>query len=444
MDVRTAAFNLLVKTFKEEGYSNYLYESAVKRNPEWADADRRFLKALYFGVLRNIYLLDYLVKWLYKGEYSKLPENIKFILRMGIYQINSMDKVPHYAIINEAVNLAKKVGHIGTAKLVNALLRRASREPEVISNMADNLLKNNDVASMVALTSHPEWLVNKYVSEYGHDKALSLLNANNSMPSQNYRVSDFDEFEKGVDGKGLNIEKNLFNRVGVSIESPPNELIEKLRYEDALSSQDQSSLIAVSLMDGASGRVLELCCGRGNKTGAMLKYIDNKAIIINIDRSISKLRDFQLQNRSLPTRCFPICCDVLKPLPFIEKYQYVFLDAPCSGLGVVRRHPEIKYRQSQEKVLEMTGIQYRALSNAAEYLDINGKLIYSVCSFEREETSDVVNKFLSSNPGFSMVDIGTIRPDLNDAGLVSDGFLKVFPGSYGMDGFFSAVLKKNR
>jgi 16S rRNA (cytosine967-C5)-methyltransferase len=197
-------------------------------------------------------------------------------------------------------------------------------------------------------------------------------------------------------------------------------------------------------MDGATGRVLELCCGRGNKTGAMLKYVDNKAIIINIDRSISKLRDFQLQNRSLPTRCFPICCDVLKSLPFIEKYQCIFLDAPCSGLGVVRRHPEIKYRQSQEKVLEMAGIQYRALCNAADNLDINGKLIYSVCSFEREETSDVVNKFLSANPGFSKIDIGSIRSDLKNAGLVSDGFLKVFPGSYGMDGFFSAMLKKNR
>jgi 16S rRNA (cytosine967-C5)-methyltransferase len=443
MEVRTAAFKLLQKTFKEEGFSNYLYESALSKNPEWTETDRRFLKALYFGVLREMYLLDHLTSTLYKGDFAKLPESIKIILRLGMYQIMSMDKVPPYALINEAVKLAKKVGHQGTAKLVNALLRRGSKDKETLVSLLDNIRKNNDVKGISLSMSHPEWLVKKYVAEHGLERTIAILEANNQIPAQNFRVRDTGKLEQFRIPWELKIEKNQFNKVGVSFENPDNSIIEKLKSDKVVASQDQSSLIAVSLLEGAEGRVLELCCVRGNKTEPMLKYIDNKAVIINADLSVSKLLEMKYQFSSAKGRCFSVCCDVLKPLPFIEKYKYIFLDAPCSGLGVVRRHPEIKYHQSPEKITQMADIQFRILTNAALNLEKNGALIYSVCSFEREETLTIIERFLAENPDFSKIDIGQKRPDLAQSDLIFDGFLRILPGKYGMDGFFTAMLTRS-
>jgi 16S rRNA (cytosine967-C5)-methyltransferase len=440
MDVRTAALKLLQKTFREEAFSNYLYESAVANNPGWSEQDRRLLKALYFGVLRQLILLDYILSGLYDKDFSKIPENIKIILRIGIYQIISMDKIPLHAAINEAVNMAKKHGHQGTVKLVNALLRRASRETEIISAKIKEL-ESSDIKGVAIAISHPDWMVRKYFNEFGSEKAKFVLQANSQVPPSNFRVRNEAEVEKAI-AEGVKIEKNLYNKVGVLLAGQGGEVVDRLKTTGAIAPQDQSSLIAVSLLEGATGNILELCSGRGNKTDAMFKYIDNKVVITCIDQTINKLRHAKQSLAPFSKRVLPICCDILKPLPTIEKYQYIFLDAPCSGLGVVRRHPEIKYRMSLQKIEQMAEIQYIAITNASKYLKEGGKLIYCVCSFEREETFGVINRFINENGAFIKVDIGKLRPDLSGAGLITDGCLRILPGDNGMDGFFAAMLTK--
>ncbi|MBI3793477.1 MAG: hypothetical protein HY280_01960 [Nitrospinae bacterium] len=441
MNVRTAALKLLQRTYKEEGFSNYLYESSVENNREWSDADRHFLKALYFGVLRQTIFLDHVISTLYDKDASKIPETIRIILQIGLYQIISMDKVPDYAAINESVKMTKKFGHQGTAGLVNALLRKATREMDSIKSRL-NISKYTAISMISTATSHPDWLVNKYLAEFGTETTIQLLLGNNEVPPGNFRVRDWENLKKEHAVTNLTIEKNLFNRFGVSFGDTPNDTIEFLKFKNLIASQDQSSLVAVSLLEGAEGKILELCCGRGNKTDVMVNYLNNKAIILSTDHSINKIRILKANLRKTSSRCLPVVCDILSPLPFIEIFEYIFLDAPCSGLGVIRRHPEIRYRLSNEKINELGEIQLKGLTNASKCLKKGGKIIYCVCTFEREETTDVISKFLSSNLGFTKLDIGTIRPDLLSAGLINEGFLRILPGVHGMDGFFAAMLTK--
>ncbi|MBI5178065.1 MAG: hypothetical protein HZA04_02245 [Nitrospinae bacterium] len=440
VNVRETALKLLVKTFREDAYSNYLYESAAT-NRDWSQTDRAFLKALYFGVLRQMLLLDRLIGAKCRSPYRKVPDIIKMILRLGLYQILFMDRVPHSAAVSESVTLAKRYGHQGTAGLVNAILRRYSEEKDTVKALLGQW-DRQDPAQISSFTSHPLWIVERYIGEFGLEKGVGILEANNGLPPKNFRVADWRRFEQLTAETDIGIEKNLFNKLGASIEKAPRELIDKFKYENIAFPQDQSSLIASSLMDGCQGDGLELCCGRGNKTGAIAEYIDNKSFICSIDLSVNKLKVLKQQNQKHLDRIIAICSDALKPLPFRKKFGWIFLDAPCSNLGTTRRHPEIKYRKTPEAVRESAGVQSAALANAARYLAEGGRILYAVCSIEREETTGVVEQFLSSTPGFALADISAQRPDLAEAGLTDGKCLRIFPGSHGMDGFFSAIFER--
>jgi 16S rRNA (cytosine967-C5)-methyltransferase len=361
------------------------------------------------------------------------------ILRLGLYQIIFMDRVPSSAAVSESVELAKKYGHKGTAGMTNAILRRFSEERDMLLKKLD-LWDKNDISTIAAHTSHPEWLVKRYVEQFGFKKGVEILKANNESPPQSFRVRDWDKLQAEANLQHITIEKSLYSDLCVSLDSDKQYNIEKLKYEKVIIPQDQSSLIAASLMAGAEGRVLELCCGRGNKTESIIKYIDKKAVIFSIDLSVSKLR--HLLSVKID-RVNAICCDVIKPLPFIGKFEYIFLDAPCTNLGTIRRHPEIRYRKSEPMILSSAATQLAALNNAAGYLKKGGRILYAVCSVEREETVGVVEKFLSANSGFSRVDIASLRPDLAEAGLTTGKDLLILPGSYGMDGFFASLIRRD-
>ena len=383
-------------------------------------------------------MLDSLISPKCRSSYLKVPESIKMILRLGLYQIISMDRVPASAAVSESVELAKRYGHKGTAGMVNAILRRFSEEREELIKRL-NSWNEQDIQQIATHTSHPEWLVKRYVEEFGLEKAVSILKANNEPPPQSFRVRDWAKLEAEVSSGRLSIEKSLYNKDGVVVGGSFQKNIEKFKYDGDIVPQDQSSLIAASLATGATGVVLELCCGRGNKSEAILKNIDNNAFIVNADLSISKLRQIREMKSN---RLNPICLDAVKPFPFIDIFQFIFLDAPCSNLGTIRRHPEIRYRKSEGKITEMADIQLQLLTNAAGYLAKGGRMLYAVCSVEREETVEVVEKFLSVHPGYRSLDIGSTRPDLVEGGLTDCGNLRILPGNYGMDGFFASLIQK--
>ena len=436
VSTREAAVKLLAKTLNG-GYSNYLFESFLAKNPEIPDNDTRFLKALYFGVLRKLLLLDRLIAERCSSPYEKLPEQIKQALRIGFYQILFMESVPSRAAVYESVQLAKKYGHAGTAKLVNALLRRAATERQEMLAWIETPEKKT-IEDEAAITSHPLWLVKRYYQRFGRDAALEILERNNEIPPSNFRIRKPAEFEKAVGRYDLEHKKNRFNRLGVEIKKGDPKTVIELMRDGVIAPQDQSSLVAVSLMEGARGSLLELCCGRGNKSEAMLDYVGKKTLIVNADISAGKLADVKGLGRQ---RLNPVCFDLTGEIPFKNRFGHIFLDAPCSNLGTVRRHPEIRYRRSIGQLAEFADFQLKALLAASELLAANGKLIYAVCSFEPEETTRVVDRFLELRPRFSPLTIAKMRPDLAGASLTDQNYLTLLPGAHGMDGFFAAVLQ---
>ena len=438
MQVRTreAAVKLLVKTLNG-GYSNYLFESFIIKHPEISESDTRFLKALYLGVVRKLLLLDRLISERCSSSYDKIPEMIKMILRVGLYQLLFMESVPSRAAVHESVELAKKYGHRGTVKLVNALLRKADRDrSDITAWMAS--AEDGSVNEIADVTSHPVWLVERYIENFGKEQALKILKQNNEIPPQNFRVRKKKEFEHAVNEHSLNAFPNRFNTLGVELKGGSSQQSLGLLRESVIAPQDQSSLIAVSLLKGIKGRVLELCCGRGNKSEAMLGFIDEKAAVVSGDSSASKLADLKNLGKK---RLNPICFDVTKKPPFNVKFDALFLDAPCSNLGTVRRHPEIKYRRSPEQIAEFAEFQLNALLAASELLVPGGTLVYAVCSIEPEETTSVIECFMEKKGNFSLEDISERRAEFKSGGLTDGKFLRIFPGTHGMDGFFAAILR---
>jgi len=438
MPVRTreAAVKLLVKTLNG-GYSNYLFESFIKKNPGISQNDTGFLKALYLGVVRKLLLLDRLIGERCSSPYEKLPEMIKMVLRVGLYQLLFMESVPPRAAVHESVELAKKYGHRGTAKLVNAILRKADRErKELIGWMIR--AEDGSVNEIADVTSHPVWLVERYIQNFGREKGLEVLKHNNEIPPQNFRVRKKDELESGAAEHGLELERNRFNNLGVELKGGGSKPALDLLRDGVIAPQDQSSLIAVSLMKDLKGRILELCCGRGNKSEAMLEYIDDKAVIVNGDHSASRLMEFKNLGRQ---RLNPVCFDITAKPPFNVEFDAIFLDAPCSNLGTVRRHPEIKYRRTPEQIALFAEFQLNALLAASELLAEGGLLVYAVCSIEPEETNCVIECFMEKTEGFALDDVGERHTALKSGGLTDGKFLRILPGTHGMDGFFAAILR---
>ncbi len=439
---RHAAVKLLLEVLYQNGYSNYIFESLVAENVAkyaadktlWDARDRAFLKNLSFGVLRRLYVIDALIEERCSGSFKKLPDAIKVVMRTGLYQLAFMDKVPSHAAVSESVKLAKKYGHGGTVKLVNAVLRRLADGRDELKSKVESFSSNISL-----YTSHPEWLARRYIKEYGAEGAREILASNNDEPPPNFRVVKKKRLEDAALEAGVAIEKNRFCDTGVELKGP-SEAVQKLIAENAIVPQDQSSIIATSLLSGAAGRVLELCCGRGTKSGAILGHIDGQSVLVNSDISHGKLKRLNAASNSM--RFNPVCCDMLTPLPFGKYFDFIFIDAPCSNLGAVRRHPEIRYRKSKQEISAMAGVQLAALNNAAGHVADNAKILYAVCSIEAEETTGVTQRFLAKRPDFSAVDIGRLRPDLKEAGLTDGVFLKIPTGKYGMDGFFTAIFEK--
>jgi len=430
--VREIALDLLLKTHGGKVFSNQLFETAVSEKG-LGERDTGFLKALYFGVLRQSFFLDHFLSERCTTPLQKLPLKIAMILRLGLYQIFFMDRVPLHASIGESVNLARKHGHKGTAGLVNAVLRRLSENRPGVEDI--KIVNKGDTTEISWKRSHPEWIVKKYIADFGFEKAIEIFEANNKLPSLNYRALLPDKLASS----GVLVRKNIFNDLGVEIDNASVQDIRKLMEGGVIAPQDQSSLIAVSLLSGRGGNVLELCSGRGNKTSALLKVLGKGARIISADISFNKLA---AAGKGPDAASLSVCADASKPLPFKSGFENIFIDLPCSNMGVIRRHPEIKHNRALEEITKAAELQRTILKNSAEYVVKGGALVYAVCSIEKEETFEVVERFLSKDNTFEAINISALRPDLEAEGLTDGNWFRVFPGEHGMDGMFAAMLRK--
>lgn len=441
MNSRELAFKTLYDIERNKNYSNISINKNFK-NVNISDQEKGLATELIYGIIENKYYLNYIIDKLSKIKSKKMSTYVKISLWLGIYQILFLDSIKDHAAVNESVNLIKKYDKKSSG-FVNAILRNVLRQKDSIMEIKDKEIKDE----LSIKYSYNPWIVEKWIKDFGQEFTEDLLDANAEKPNLYIRTNTLkisrDELIGKLAKEGIKCTKvngideaimvqNLKNIEG-------NELF-KLGY---FTIQDISSMLVGKIANPEKGsKVLDICSAPGGKTTHVATIMENTGQVIARDVFDHKLKLIKstvnrlgLTNVSIENR------DALKlDDNSIDKFDYVLADVPCSGLGIIRRKPEIKFKEASE-LSGLPDIQSKILNNASKYVKENGTLIYSTCTIHDEENIDVVEQFLKENKNFELVPIENINIDLDNQ---EKGYIKIYPNIHGMDGFFIAKLKRIR
>ncbi len=444
MEAREGALKVLYKIDVNEAYSNIALGEEIN-SAAYSGQDRGFMTELVYGVLENIILLDYIIGQFSSVKLKKLQPWTLNILRLGVYQIRFLDRVPNSAAVNESVKLAKK--YCGRASgFVNAVLRNIIRHQEDIKlpSREKELVKYLSVKY-----SHPHWMVESFLSFHDPSFVEALLNANNQTPQMSFRVNTLKTtVEKCIaelEAQDYTVERSPFIQEAIGIRGIDNLNNLELLNRGHLYIQDFSSMLIARLMaPEAEELVVDVCSAPGGKTTHMAQLMDNKGTIIARDIHQHKLRLIKgnaerLGITIIKTEKFDA---LTEDRALFERADRVLVDAPCSGLGIIRRKPEIKYRKQPEDIAAITELQLKILKNAANYVKPGGYLLYSTCTIDSRENDGVVEAFLAGNSSFQLIDIPK-EYSKYIPGEHKGKTLQLYPHIHNTDGFYAAKLVKN-
>lgn len=417
---RLAAFNILQQV-ETGAFSSVLLASEELR---LQSADRALCHELVLGVLRWQEYLDKIVEHFSKRRIESLDPAVRIALRLGLYQLRFLTRIPASAAVNESVSLVRVARLSSATAFVNALLRRAIREPEY-----DPATEVSDPLERIAVqTSHPHWLIDRWARSFGVAETEAFAKANNVVPPTAFRVVSTKANESEVLSKlseaGATLESSDVAQ-GAWRVSGATSLLRELSAAGEIYLQDEASQLVAQFVNAKPGeRVLDLCAAPGGKTtqiadrsGALIVAADLSATRLETIKATMRLHD--LENIS------PVLLDATEQLPFApHSFDKVLVDAPCSGTGTLRRNPEIRWRLSTAGVAQLAEQQKQILRRAVEMVKPGGHLIYSTCSVEHDENEQVIQDVLASDAHF--------RP-LNT--------IRTWPHREGSDGFFIAVFE---
>ena len=442
---REVALTILLDINQNNSFSNLTISKLL---PDTVSSqDESFIRELVYGVLENKIYIDYILSKASKIKITKLHPAIRDILRLGIYQLIFMDRVPQSAAVNESVNLAKQYGHKGTVGFANGILRSISRDIENFSK-----IETKDKSQYLSIKySHPEFLVNKWLEEYGYDFTEELLIANNSKPSMNIRVNTLmitkENLKKRLEDTGYLVKEGLYARDCLIIDKPYRITSLAEFKEGYFTIQDESSMLVGQILNPKENSlVLDVCSAPGGKSTHIAQLMKNKGKILARDIYQHKI---QLMTSNIERLGINIIeCSMQDALEIDEniigKMDYTLVDAPCSGLGLIRRKPEIKWNRKVEDIANLVKLQTQILQNASKYVKRHGVLIYSTCTILKEENIDVVAEFLNNNPEFDLVPIIEEMDYSDNIPTLKDGYLQLYPHIHFVDGFFIAKMVKQR
>lgn len=409
--------------------------------------DRGLLTELVDGTLRWQGRLDYQLNALLEKPLTTLPTPIRLILRFGAYQLTQLERVPAHAAVNDAVALARQYGHEGTAKLVNAVLRRLQREHATLPFPDRNA---DPVAYLAAAYSHPAWLVARWLPRFGFDETESLLKTNNTTPPVTIRVNRRWITREGLQMflhmHGVDTEPTAISPWGLRIVSGgnPRELDE---YREGLFTiQGEGSMVMVELLRPGRNRAgWDMAAGVGGKTTYLTEWVDDSGSLLATDTSAERLRVLRDQVERLELHAVRVQqadarqADVVEP----SSMDYILLDAPCSGTGALRRQADARWHKAPEQLADLAHLQGELLDAAARAAKPGAILLYCTCSLEPEENEHVVTAFLARHPDWSLEPASEKQKTLPDDARDPAGYVRLLPHRHGTDGFFAARLLKN-
>src|SRR5690348_15537826 len=447
---RKIAFDVLRRVEAEGAYASDLLHAALAAHVKSADA--ALATEITLGVLRWRRLLDFLLERHLKKPISRLDLPVILALRMGLYQIRFLDKVPARAAINESVELVKSARKTSAAALVNAVLRKAASEAH---SPAEAFLPPDLPLSerLGILHSHPTWLVERWLARLGEQQAFALLRADNQTPQLSCAVMDFSRREEVIatlEKGGLQTRPGVLLRGAFSISGGSPVRTETFRAGQ-ISIQDEASQAVPQLLAiDAGNRVLDLCAAPGGKTAPLIRAAGKAGVVIAADRHAHRLAAMRAQLDRLGVGdAHLVELDAEQPLPFYGQFDRILLDAPCSGTGTLARHPEIRWRLELNQLEESHKSQVRMLRVALSQLAPGGRLVYSTCSMEPEENEQVVEEVLRDMPSIKRTPraeaakalTSRLAPGVDaDALFGGDGYFRTSRALHHTDGFFAAVL----
>ncbi|MED4888050.1 16S rRNA (cytosine(967)-C(5))-methyltransferase RsmB [Lysinibacillus fusiformis] len=437
-NVRDAALSILLAVDKNQAYSNLLLNETIKRHKIEAK-DRALLTELTYGTLQHKMTLDYYLEPFIRGS---IDHWVRWLLRISLYQMQYLTRIPAHAAVNEAVEIAKRRGHRGIASTVNGILRSVLRQGVPAITEIENPIER-----LAIETSHPIWLVQRFVDNYGLEVATGMLHENNVPPMQTVRVNrtkvTVEQAIAELEAEGLTAKQSDVIPECLHLTNGQPARTHAFK-EGHITIQDESSMIPANVLNPSPGmRVLDMCAAPGGKTTHLAEIMKNEGSILATDLHPHKLDliDHNTERLGLDIiETAPI--DGRKAPEFLqaESYDAILVDAPCSGLGVMRRKPDIKYTKREEDLENLQTIQLALLDAATKVLKIEGKLVYSTCTVDKQENEGTVKAFLVTHPEMEAIQLESLPTKL--AEKQANGMLQVFPQDFGSDGFFVAAFRK--
>jgi len=408
--------------------------------------DRGLTTTLVDGALRWQGRLDYQLQQVLDRPFSEIELPIRIILRVGAYQLTLLDRIPDHAVVNDAVTLARRYGHEGTAKLVNAVLRRLAREAATLT-FPDAAA---DPVNYLATTySHPTWLVARWLTRFGFAETSALLQVNNTPPELTLRVNRRWVSREGLQAMlamhGVPTAPTPISPWGLVVTEGgnPRELAE---YREGLFSiQGEGSMVMVELLRPGRHRTgWDMAAGVGGKTTYLAEWVDDSGSLVATDTSSTRLDVLRQELKRMELNSVTLLEADARTVPMEElSMDYILLDAPCSGTGSLRRQADARWRKSPEQILDLTLLQLELLSAASRALKPEGILLYCTCSLEPEENEQVIDTFLAEHSDFHLEPAGTRHTTLPADARDVQGYVRLLPQHHGTDGFFAARLVKS-
>jgi len=444
-NVRQLASDILAKVDTRKAYADILLDQALKATT-LNERDRALLTELTYGTLRWRGNIDGQLSRYLRQPLAKTDPLIRNLLRVSVYQLRFLNKIPDYAAVDEAVELARNHSGGKSAGFVNAVLRNFLRGKDRVIGLAP---KAESVAGLAVTYSHPEWLVKRWIDEFGAEAAKTLMRANNERATLVLRVNYLKcTKEKLLDRfleAGIKAEATQWSPQGISVLSGP--AVDKLPgfAEGYFQIQGEASQLVTYLVSPLSGeRILDACAAPGGKSTHVGEFMKDEGELVAIDisaRGIAKIRENAARLGLKSLRVLSADASAELADKFRKPYDRVLVDAPCSGLVTLRGQPEIKWHRDENDIRRLSRLQSKILSRVAGYLKPGGVLVYATCTLSREENEEIVESFLAHHKEFELEDAARYLPG-QATHMVREKYFVALPHRDNTDGFFAARMRK--
>jgi 16S rRNA (cytosine967-C5)-methyltransferase len=437
---RYLAVKILSRFDRSDSYLDKLLAHDLNRE-HLIPQDKALLTELVNGVVRWKLKIDWVLTGFYHGDYQKCLNIVKNTMRVALYQILFLNRIPVPAAIYEAVEIVKSIQGDKTASIVNGVLRNIARNVDNIRYPSPN---DDEVYHISVMNSHPKWMVKRWMDRFGKEDTISLLEYNNRRPYIPVRVNslkaDVKEIEEIFSKHKVEFDKTPFFENSLLLISPKYDITASDLFKNGMITvQDPSASLTVKLAAPEENSVIyDLCAAPGGKSFLLAEYTRNNSKIIASDKHESKLRFIKEGAERLGfDNIITASINAEKP-KLKEDADLILLDVPCSGLGVLSKKPDIKWKRDNDNITELVSLQRSIIDNSAQYVKPGGVLLYSTCTTEPEENEENVKWFLENHPEFELEDAADYLPKE----ICRDRFMYILPHLHKIDGAFAARMKK--